>query len=59
MSHIVSFDFKQPYVPPPVCEPMVPLPILKKDKSTGKKRGRKPRVYTMTKVEGEFIVDFI
>jgi len=35
--------------PPP---PSPPKPIAKK-------RGRKPRVYTMTKVEGEFVIHFI
>lgn len=56
MSHIVSFDTKQPS-PPPVNEPVLE-PVLKKA-ATGKKRGRKPRVYSMTKTEGEFVIDFI
>lgn len=58
MSHIVSFDTKQP-PPPPVNEIVLPpQSVLKKNKPTGKKRGRKSRVYSMTKTEGEFVIDF-
>lgn len=58
MSHIVSFDTKQPS-PPPVNEIVLqpPQSVLKKA-ATGKKRGRKSRVYSMTKTEGEFVIHF-
>jgi len=43
----------------PVTNAGIQPPLLPVLKSVGKKRGRKPRVYSMTKTEGEFVVDFI
>ena len=62
MLHTVSFDTRaqsnSATTQAPVtalAPPLAPLP----SKPIGKKRGRKSRVYAMTKTEGEFVIDFI
>jgi hypothetical protein len=61
MLHTVSFDTRATQsnnttTQAPVTALAPPLPVLK---PVGKKRGRKSRVYAMTKTEGEFVIDFI
>jgi hypothetical protein len=63
MLHTVSFDTRSVQSNSATTQgapaTALALPLLPVLKPVGKKRERKSKVYTMTKVEGEFVIDFI